>query len=198
MPTSQTTQHQRTTQQHRSNNSNRASSQARSSYQTRFNETTKPVSELFEQAMNSYEQAFRTGLKLQEESSKWFTSMIEQAGQETNDQQRVALYNKLGKQTSLTEKGEVVNGRGDNPNRHDMLTGSQMDGTAFAGDPMKTTCGNWTSSSADGSAALGHHDRQGGGTNPTSWNYAHLSKGCSQGNLQGTGGDGLFYCFARD
>src|SRR5205823_2440537 len=66
MPTSQTTQHQRTTQQHRSNNSNRASSQARSSYQTRFNETTKPVSELFEQAMNSYEQAFRTGLKLQE------------------------------------------------------------------------------------------------------------------------------------
>jgi len=106
--------------------------------------------------------------------------------------------NKLGKQTSLTEKGEVVNGRGDNPNRHDMLTGSQMDGTAFAGDPMKTTCGNWTSSSADGSAALGHHDRQGGGTNPTSWNYAHLSKGCSQVNLQATGGDGLFYCFARD
>src|ERR1700730_3353225 len=101
--------------------------------------------------------------------------------------------NNLGKQTSLTERGEVVNGRGDNPNRHDMLTGSQMDGTAFAGDPMKTTCGNWTSRSATGSAALGHHDRQGGGTNPTSWNYAHLSKGCSQGNLQATGGDGLFY-----
>ena len=106
--------------------------------------------------------------------------------------------NNLGKQTSLTEKGEVVNGRGDNPNRHDMLTGSQMDGTAFTGDPMKTTCGNWTSNSPQGSAALGHHDRQGGGTNPTSWNYAHMSKGCSQANLQATGGDGLFYCFATD
>src|SRR3984893_16463239 len=80
--------------------------------------------------------------------------------------------NNLGKQTSLTEKGEVVNGRGDNANHHDMLTGSQLDGTAFAGDPIKTTCGNWTSSSAEGSAALGHHDRQGGGTNPTSWNFA--------------------------
>jgi hypothetical protein len=106
--------------------------------------------------------------------------------------------NNLGKQASLTEKSEVVNGRGDNPNRHDMLTGSQMDGTAFTGDPMKTTCGNWTSDSADGSAALGHHDRQGGGTNPTSWNYAHMSKGCSQENLRATGGDGLFYCFASD
>jgi len=104
--------------------------------------------------------------------------------------------NNLGKQTSLTEKGEVVNGRGDNPNHHDILTGSQLDGTAWTGDPVTTTCGNWTSTSADGSASLGHHDRQGGGTNPTSWNFAHPSKGCSQENLRATGGDGLFYCFA--
>src|SRR6476646_3466591 len=75
--------------------------------------------------------------------------------------------NKLGKQTSLTEQGEVVNGRGDTPNRHDILTGSQLDGTALTGDPIKTTCGNWTSSGADGSTHVGHHDRQGGGTNPT-------------------------------
>ena len=104
--------------------------------------------------------------------------------------------NNLGKQTSLSEKGEVVNGRGDTPNRHDILTGSQMDGTALTGDPIKTTCGNWTSTRADGSANLGHHDRQGGGTNPTSWNFAHASNGCSQENLRATGGDGLFYCFA--
>lgn len=104
--------------------------------------------------------------------------------------------NKLGKQTSLTEKGDVVNGRGDNPNRHDILTGSKLDGTASEGDPLKNSCGNWTSTSADGSTAVGHHDRQGGGINPTSWNFAHPSKGCSQDNLRATGGDGLFYCFA--
>src|SRR3984893_14412817 len=69
--------------------------------------------------------------------------------------------NNLGKQTSLTEKGEVVNGRGDDPNHHDILTGSQLDGTAWTGDPIKTACGNWTSISADGSASVGHHDRQG-------------------------------------
>jgi hypothetical protein len=102
--------------------------------------------------------------------------------------------NTLTKETQLNEKGEIVNGRGDNPNRHDILTGSQPDGTAFqAGEDH--TCGNWTSNGA-GSAQLGHHDRQGGGANPTSWNSAHASKGCSQANLRGTGGDGLFYCFA--
>jgi hypothetical protein len=102
--------------------------------------------------------------------------------------------NNLTKQTQLTEKGDVVNGRGDTPNRHDILTGSQLDGTAFpAGEDR--TCRNWTSQS-DGSAQVGHHDRQGGGQNPTSWNSAHASKGCSQENLRGTGGDGLFYCFA--
>jgi hypothetical protein len=106
--------------------------------------------------------------------------------------------NHLGKETSLTERGDVVNGRGDNPNHHDILTGSQLDGTAWPGDPVMTTCGNWSSTSADGSASVGHHDRQGGGTNPTSWNFAHPSKGCSQENLRATGGDGLFYCFATN
>ncbi len=102
--------------------------------------------------------------------------------------------NQLSKANSLDEKGAVVNGRGDTPNRHDILTGSQADGTAFpAGTDM--TCANWTSNAA-GSAMMGHHDRQGGGAAPTSWNAAHGSKGCSQDNLRGTGGDGLFYCFA--
>jgi hypothetical protein len=100
--------------------------------------------------------------------------------------------NKLSKENSLTEKGEIVNGRGDTPNRHDILTGSQLDGTAFA---EGLTCNNWTSS-GEGSAQAGHHDRTGGGANPTSWNSAHATKGCSQEALRGTGGDGLFYCFA--
>jgi hypothetical protein len=102
--------------------------------------------------------------------------------------------NNLTKETQLNEKGEVVNGRGDTPNRHDILTGSQLDGTAFT-DAEDHTCQNWTGS-GDGSAQVGHHDRQGGGQNPTSWNSAHASRGCSQENLRGTGGDGLFYCFA--
>ncbi len=102
--------------------------------------------------------------------------------------------NKLTKETQLTEKGAVVNGRGDTPNTHDILTGSQLDGTAFT-DGADHTCTNWTSNDT-GSAQVGHHDRQGGGANPTSWNNAHASKGCSQANLVGTGGAGLFYCFA--
>ncbi len=101
---------------------------------------------------------------------------------------------KTGKQGSLTEKGEVVNGRGDTPNQHDILTGSQLDGTATPGTE-DTTCKNWTSH-GEGSALVGHHDRQGGGKNPTSWNSAHPSKGCSQANLVATGGAGRFYCFA--
>lgn len=104
--------------------------------------------------------------------------------------------NKLSKENSLSEKGEVINGRGDTPNRHDVLTGSREDGTAHpAGDD--TTCGNWTSNGT-GSAVVGHHDRQGGGAAPTSWNASHPSKGCSQENLRATGGDGLFYCFKVD
>jgi hypothetical protein len=104
--------------------------------------------------------------------------------------------NKLSQEVSLSEKGEMINGRADKPNRHDILTGSQADGSALTGNPAETTCGNWTSS-GDGSAQVGHHDRGGGGANPTSWNAAHMSKGCSQANLQATGGDGLFYCFAQ-
>ena len=100
--------------------------------------------------------------------------------------------NKLSKENSLNEKGEVVNGRGDTPNRHDILTGSQLDGTVT---PNATNCNNWTSS-GEGAAAVGHHDRQGGGANPTSWNFAHMSSGCSLDKLRGTGGDALFYCFA--
>jgi len=100
--------------------------------------------------------------------------------------------NNLTKQTSITEKGEVVNGRGDTPNRHDVLTGSNPDGTA-----SENTCANWTSA-GEGSAQVGHHDRVGGGDNPTSWNSSHPSRGCSQENLRGTGGDGLFYCFATN
>jgi hypothetical protein len=103
--------------------------------------------------------------------------------------------NKLGKENSITEKGDVVNGRGDTPNQHDILTGSQLDGTVTPGD-SDTTCKNWTSSDASGSANVGHHDRQGGGTNPTSWNFAHGSKGCGQANLVATGGAGKYYCFA--
>jgi hypothetical protein len=99
--------------------------------------------------------------------------------------------NKLSKENSLNEKGEVNNGRGDQPNRHDILTGSNADGTAAAG-----TCNNWTSSAADGGAQVGHHDRQGGGQAPTSWNSAHQTPGCAAENLAKVGGAGFFYCFA--
>ena len=100
----------------------------------------------------------------------------------------------LTKQTILTEKGDTVQGRGDTPNRHDILTGSNPDGTLATGTG-DTTCSNWTSN-GEGSAMVGHFDRTGGGQNPTSWNSAHASSGCGQANLQKTGGDGLFYCFA--
>jgi hypothetical protein len=108
--------------------------------------------------------------------------------------------NNLTKQTALSEKGEVINGRGDKPNRHDMLTGSQPDGTAFAGADDRT-CKNWTNS-MQGSAMLGHSDRMGlrDDDESKSWNSSHPSQGpdggCSQKDLQSTGGDGLFYCFA--
>ena len=110
--------------------------------------------------------------------------------------------NKLTKQTALNEKGEGVNGRGDTPNRHDILTGSQPDGRAFAAGDDRT-CGNWTKSGA-GAAMVGHHDRQGlRDDEPSkSWNSSHPSRGpdggCSQADLRSTGGDGLFYCFATN
>ena len=108
--------------------------------------------------------------------------------------------NNLTKQTALTEKGDPVNGRGDSPNTHDMLTGSQPDGTAFAGADDRT-CGNWTKSGPDGAAMLGHHDRMGLNEEPPakSWNSSHASRGgCSQDALKGTGGAGLYYCFAAN
>jgi hypothetical protein len=101
--------------------------------------------------------------------------------------------NNLNKETALTEEGRQVNGRGDDPNQHDILTGSLPDGTASPGGE-DTTCSNWTTN-GEGSALMGHVDRQGGGDNPTSWNSAHGSRGCSQEDLIGTGGNGYFYCF---
>lgn len=101
--------------------------------------------------------------------------------------------NAISKETALDENGETVNGRGDEPNRHDILTGSMPDGTAH-----EATCENWTSNAEDGSAMVGHHDRMGldDSAEAKSWNSSHPSRGCSQSGLQGTGGDGLFYCFA--
>ena len=106
--------------------------------------------------------------------------------------------NNLTKQTALTEKGAVVNGRGDTPNQHDVLTGTQPNGTAFTGTDDKT-CGNWTKS-GEGSAIVGHIDRMGLPTSPiaeaTSWNSSHATRGCSDPALVSTGGAGLLYCFA--
>src|SRR5215207_6076523 len=100
--------------------------------------------------------------------------------------------NKLSKENSLNEKGEVNNGRGDQPNRHDIMTGSNLDGTAAT-----ATCSSWTNGAQGGGGAqVGHHDRQGGGQNPTSWNSAHATPGCSIEELRKVGGEGYFYCFA--
>lgn len=108
------------------------------------------------------------------------------------------VNNKINKQTALTEKGEIINGRGDTPNMHDILTGSQPDGRAFASAP-DMTCGNWTKSGSEGTAMLGHHDRIGLQDDDVSksWNASHPSKGgCSLDALRSTGGAGLLYCFA--
>lgn len=97
--------------------------------------------------------------------------------------------------TALDENGKRVKGRASKPNEHDILTGTMADGTAyFPWQKGDKTCSNWTSN-GEGSATVGHHDRHGGGN--TSWNAAHDSRGCSQKNLQGTGGAGLLYCFAK-
>jgi hypothetical protein len=107
--------------------------------------------------------------------------------------------NNINKDTALDEKGMAVNDRTMKPNKHDILTGSRPDGTAFPGGRfVDMTCGNWTKSGSDGTAMVGHHDRAGPIAHPwaTSWNSAHPTAGCSQGDLPPTGGDGLFYCFA--
>src|SRR5262245_15044269 len=108
--------------------------------------------------------------------------------------------NNLAKETALTERGEIIKGRGDQPNMHDILTGTRADGTAFpAGEDR--TCGNWTKEGTDGAAMVGHHDRIGLNDTPPakSWNSSHPTRGgCSQDALKGTGGAGLFYCFAAE
>jgi hypothetical protein len=110
--------------------------------------------------------------------------------------------NKISKETALSEKGNPINARGDSPNKHDILTGSQADGTAFAAGDDRT-CRNWTSST-QGAAMVGHHDRMGLRDDDASksWNTSHPSRGpdggCSQNDLKSTGGDGLFYCFATN
>jgi hypothetical protein len=127
----------------------------------------------------------------------WFNARGQRVAQsvaelhgDTLEQARIG--NALGKQLSLSEKNTVINGVGDSPNQHDILTGSQPDGRAFT-DSADHTCNNWTSNGT-GSAHLGHSDKQGGGNG--SWNAAHASRGCSQSDLVATGGAGLFYCFA--
>jgi hypothetical protein len=106
--------------------------------------------------------------------------------------EQARLGNALGKQLSLTEKNTIVNGVGDTPNQHDILTGSQPDGRAYT-DSADHTCNNWTSNST-GTAQLGHSDKQGGGNG--SWNSTHPSRSCSQPDLIATGGNGFLYCFA--
>ncbi len=107
--------------------------------------------------------------------------------------------NNVNKQTALDENGQIVNGRTEKPNKHDILTGSRPDGTAFAGAFFPDrTCGNWTKGGAEDSAMVGHHDRVGPIDHPwaQSWNSAHPTRGCTQDGIRSTGGDGLFYCFA--
>ena len=118
----------------------------------------------------------------------WFNFAGVQVAEDVDDLHSES--NLLGNENSLTEQGEQIS-------MHDILTGSSMDGRVVA-DAADSTCSNWTSSAEDGSALLGHHDKQGGGQNPNSWNSAHGSRGCGQANLNSTGGDGLFYCFAID
>ena len=107
--------------------------------------------------------------------------------------------NNITKDTALDEKGQLVNGRTDKPNNHDILTGSRPDGNAFPGTPFfDMTCGNWTKGGTEGSAMTGHHDRVGPAETAwaTSWNSGHPTRGCHQEGLRSTGGAGLFYCFA--
>jgi hypothetical protein len=115
-----------------------------------------------------------------------------------SDLDQLHIMPNLVKRTAVDENGNSIKGRGDKPNEHDILTGSKDDGTAyFPWEKGDHTCSNWTSSAdGEGSAQVGHHDRHGGGN--TSWTSAHASRGCSQKNLNGTGGAGFLYCFAAD
>lgn len=124
-------------------------------------------------------------------SGPWYNTNGEMIAENTSD---LHLYNRtITLESALNEKGEQVNGRGAKPNMHDILTGSQDDGTSFFLDDADHTCNSWTSS-GEGNAMVGHHDRHGGGN--TSWTAAHQSRGCAQDDLAKSGGAGLFYCFA--
>jgi len=130
-------------------------------------------------------------------SGPWFNARGQRVAQNLGDLhgdtiEQARLGNALGKQFSLTEKSAPVNGVGDTPNQHDILTGTQPDGRAYS-DSGDHTCNNWANN-GQGTAQLGHSDKQGGGN--SSWNSAHPSRGCSQANLVATGGAGLLYCFA--
>ena len=107
--------------------------------------------------------------------------------------------NNINRETALDEDGDEVNGIGDDPNEHDILTGSTPDGRCFPPGNGDTTCGNWTRNGS-GAAQVGHHDRQGldDSAASKSWNSSHLTRGCSQANLVSTGGSGLIYCFATN
>ena len=105
--------------------------------------------------------------------------------------------NNINQETAITENRDEIGGVGDSPNRHDILTGTELNGLASTDLSIDSTCSNWTSNSI-GAALVGHHDRMGGGANPTSWSTAHPSIGCSQADLIATAGDGLFYCFATN
>jgi hypothetical protein len=124
----------------------------------------------------------------------WYNAKGELIAKDIDD---LHVDNRINKQTALNEKGGMVNARGDKPNWHDILTGSDSFGYALAG-PADTTCGNWTKSGAEGSAQVGHHDRAGlNDLAPArSWNNAHPSRGCSTAALASSGGGGLLYCFA--
>jgi hypothetical protein len=113
-----------------------------------------------------------------------------------SDLDQLHISPNIVKRTAIDENGNMIKGRGDKPNQHDILTGTKADGTTyFPWEKGDHTCSNWTSNDK-GSAMVGHHDRHGGGN--TSWNTAHGSRGCSQANLKSTGGNGYLYCFAAD
>ena len=124
----------------------------------------------------------------------WYNAKGELIARNVDD---LHFDSKISKSTALSEKGQPINGRGDKPNKHDILTGSDSFGYAFEGK-SDTTCGNWTKSTPTGSAQVGHHDRAGLNELPhsKSWVHAHPSRGCSQDALRSSGGDGLLYCFA--
>lgn len=128
-------------------------------------------------------------------SGPWHNAKGERIARDVEDLHSTKLN--VTKETALDEKGRPVADRTQKPNKHDMLTGSRPDGTAYS-PATDMTCGNWTKSGKDGTAMVGHHDSAGpvGHNWATSWNSSHPSAGCSQENLRATGGDGLFYCFA--